>query len=242
MGKSEEKKPDVLNLDLLSFVSHELKSPLTVLKLNTELLKKYVRPDQYPLINAMTEEIHWMTKLIQDVLDLRVADNKASLSMNWHRWNKIVYALERTLKTFMKSLDIKLNIHWIDKDVEIYMDPLYIRQVLLNAIMNAIEHSPQQGQIDLVWEGDAQKEGLSIYIKDQGSGISSLDREKIFKPFYKGRQKSTQVFRNSGLGLVFVKKIVQFHGGSVQAMNRQEGGFILKVDLPKAHWISSSVA
>ena len=237
MGKFEKNKPDILDLDLLSFVSHELKSPLTILKLNTELLKRKTNPAHHSLINTMNGEIDWMIRFINDVLDLRAADNKVSLSMRWCKWNTIVQDVEKTLKTFLKSLDMELKIHWLHEDMEVYMDSLYIRQVLLNLIMNAVEHSREKNRIDIIWSKE-QSGDLNIEVQDQGSGIEAQDLEKIFEPFYKGREKHSCTVRGSGLGLAFVKKIVQFHGGSVHARNRPEGGASFFIHLPQSRIIS----
>ena len=221
VSKTKTTQKISLDLDLLSFVSHELKTPLSTIKLNVEFLKRQASQEQKKLIEMMDEEVEWIIQFISDTLDLRKTDNQATLNLNWYKWNKWIHTIQDSMEKIVNLSGRKLKIHSSSQEKEVYMDPLYIRQVVTNLIMNAIEYSFKSSIIELSWTQTKKKE-LSVQIKDQGPGISPENTNKIFEPFYRDREKLDSTIKGSGLGLAIVKKIVQAHGGNVHASNRPD--------------------
>ena len=218
----KRKKNQIDDLDLLSFVSHELKTPLSTLKLNVDMLKKTNLTEEKRLIEIMDQEVDWMIQFVSDTLDFRRTDNKAILNLGWHKWNKWIQTIQENIEKKITLQGKKLKIHSSDKKIEVYMDPLYIRQVLLNLIINALEYSFENSTIEVSWE-QTEKGELKVHVMDQGPGVKSENRDKIFEPFYREREKANSAFKGSGLGLSIVKKIVQAHGGEVYIRNRPDG-------------------
>ena len=225
-------KKDSFDLDPVSFVSHELKTPLSVLRLNVDILKQKISPGNKDIIRIIDEEVDWMIQFVADTLDLK-SDTASSLNLNWYPWNKWIREIKDEIHKKVTFFNRKWRVDLLEKEIDVYMDPFYVRQVMLNLIMNAVEHSPEGGTIEMVCE-NTEKQGLSVSVKDQGSGIQEEMKNKIFEPFYKGRSQVNKAVKGSGLGLAIVKKITQAHGGYVKASNRSEvKGAVFTFYLPK---------
>lgn len=233
----KRKKNQIDDLDFLNFVSHELKTPLSTLKLSVDMLKKTALTEEKKLIEIMDQEVDWMIQFVSDTLDTRKADNKAILNSGWHKWNSWINTIRNRIEEKTKLHGRKLEIHIPDKETEVYMDPLYIRQVLLNLILNAIEYSFENSSIEISWK-QTEKGELSVQVMDQGPGIKPEHKDKIFEPFHKEREKTNSAIKGSGLGLFIVKKIVQAHGGEVYTRNRPDGkGALFVFTLPQTRAI-----
>ncbi|MDE0118535.1 MAG: HAMP domain-containing sensor histidine kinase [Bdellovibrionales bacterium] len=235
--KTEVTQKTFIDLDMLSFVSHELKTPLSTMKLNVELLKKQTSPEQQNLIKILDEEVAWMIQFISDTLDLKKVDNKAILNLSWHKWNKWIKSIQDSMEQTVHLHKRNLKIHLLDKEREVYMDPLYIRQVLFNLIINAIKYSFKNSLVEILCTQTKTGE-LNVEIKDQGPGINLKSVNKIFEPFYQDREKAEIAIKGSGLGLTIVKKIIEAQGGHVNASNRPDNkGAVFKFTLPRTRAI-----
>ena len=243
-------KKHTSQLNLTDFVSHELKTPLSTLKLNVELLKKTASSEQQKGLNMMEEEINWMIQFISDTLDLSQVQKKNLFNLYQHKWGAWVDSLkvffEKQASIWHNPIHWERGEMWLDpkpfhtpknnsvgkEELEVLIDPLYMRQALLNLIMNAIQHSSENSSVEVFWHRGS-KDTLKVYVADQGSGIAKSDLNKIFKPFQKSRLYRRTKIRGSGLGLSIAKKIIEEHGGSIYAQNRPQGqGAVFIFTLP----------
>lgn len=237
LGIFKRKKNKLDDLDLLSFVSHELKSPLSTIKLSVDILKKTISREEEKIIKTMDQEVNWMIQFISDTLDMKRTDDRVGKSYFKLMWNKWIKDLQKNIEEKVNLHNRKLKIHFSEKEIEVYMDPLYMKQALLNLIMNAAEYSFENSCIELSWT-QMEKGDLSVQVMDEGPGVKQEDKDKIFEPFYKGREKTNSTVRGSGLGLTIVKKIVQAHGGEVYTRNRPDNkGALFIFTLPQTHAI-----
>src|SRR4029078_3187095 len=108
----------------------------------------------------------------------------------------------------------------------ISVDPEQIRRVLVNVIDNAIEAINQQGIIDVETQHDRSNSLVRIVIADDGPGIPSAERDKLFLPYYSIKH------RGSGLGLAIVRRIVAEHGGSIDVSDNVPRGTRFAIELP----------
>lgn len=245
-------KNNVLDLDLISFVSHQLKTPLTTLKINMDLLRQQAFPAQKDSLRMMDEELNRIIHLVSDVLDIRKTKNgKGILYCQWHRWDKMIQSVQNKLSELLKKVNVQLRLSSIEEKIESYMDFICIEQVLINLIKNAVEHSPQNSSIHVSWTL-TDKDELRVTISDEGQGIAVEDLDKIFIPFYKSRhsnlsKKLSQTVGNStsqflrtgsGLGLAIARQVISSHGGDISAVNQPEGGACFVFTLPKVRRIS----
>ena len=246
--RSKTSKPNStpIHLDLVSFVSHQLKTPLTTVKLNLDLLKSQAAPNQKISIQRIDEEINRIIDLVASALDMRAIKNglSSSLFLKWHSWNKIILNIKNQLSVLLNSKNIQLMISGPNKQIESYIDNLYIEQALVNIIKNAIEYSPIGGSID--FNLALNKGTLCIKVSDKGKGITELDLKNIFTPFYKthkasvlGKTQADDFLNNrTGLGLVITRQVVLSHGGQIAVANQPSGGVCVTFNLPKSRYIS----
>ena len=104
---------------------------------------------------------------------------------------------------------------------EVLCDCFWIQEVLINLMKNAIEHTPEQGQIEIRTED--VNSGVLIHIRDNGPGIPEKDLQQIFRRFYS--EPSSEQGRNTGIGLNLAYEIVQKHGGRLEAMPYEKGAW-----------------
>jgi signal transduction histidine kinase len=130
---------------------------------------------------------------------------------------------------------ITVNIQ-IPKDLTVWAVPVQIQQVLMNLILNARDAMLPRGGILTIKASDTTN-AVQIEITDTGCGIKPADLKKIFQPFFttKANEKSPSQHSGSGLGLLFVKRIIDDHEGSVSVESKPAGGTTFKITLPKPH-------
>jgi two-component system sensor histidine kinase KdpD len=104
-------------------------------------------------------------------------------------------------------------------------------QVLVNVIDNADKYSPKDSQIDI--DVTQTEKVISIHVSDRGIGIPEEDLERVFDKFY--RVSRPESINGTGLGLAICKGIVETHGGQISAANRQGGGTVITITLPKVN-------
>lgn len=205
-------------MDLISFVSHELKSPLSTLKLNADMLLKQTSGENKKQVQMMNQEIDWIIQFISNTLDLKGVENNPILHFTWHKWANWLNAIQSEIEKKTHLAHKKLKIYDLtDKNIFVHIDPVYMKQALMNLVINAIEHSSKNSPIELSFTLKKSKKFLQVQVKNQGVGLKPKDLDKIFEPFYSKKQGKIQV--NRGLGLTISKKIIEAHGGSIYAQN-----------------------
>ena len=216
--------------------SHELKTPVSIIKGYTETLVgdhgKMEQEDQLRFLNVIHRHAERLTMLINDLLSLSRLERE-SLSLHWS--NADIFSLVRD---FSHEYDQSLKDHGrellIDLPEEgtamVRVDVLKINQVLDNLIENARKYTPAEGKIRL--GGSLVDKAVDIWVEDEGPGVPKMDVAKIFERFYrvdKGRSRDTG---GTGLGLSIVKHIIDLHNGRVWAENLEGRGFRVTFRLP----------
>ena len=110
----------------------------------------------------------------------------------------------------------------------VYADQEKIHQVLLNLLINAIEASPEGGEVRVVLDQEESAGNARVLIEDEGSGIAEADASKIFEPFFTTKSSGT------GLGLAIARNIIEQHSGTLDIGNRAGGGVCALLLLPLA--------
>jgi signal transduction histidine kinase len=242
LGESK-RRLEAANIDLLkanqaksnflSIVSHELKTPLSVINgfLSLILDERY-RQDPQQLREAVEiskRRGQQLTRMIDELIDLSRLDAKA---MVIHREEVAVEsALLDVVEQFQEDLQrkqIKLNTSSCGR--RIFCDPDKIKQVFTNLIGNAIKFSPEGSTIDL----ECREDDASFHFlcRDRGIGIPEQEQEKIFEKFHQVDSSATRHYGGAGLGLSIVKEIVALHGGKVWAESEPGKGCTFHFTLP----------
>jgi two-component system, OmpR family, osmolarity sensor histidine kinase EnvZ len=188
---------------MLSGISHDLKTPLTRLKLQIELLNKNQK------LNSLKEEINEMEKMINEYLDF--ASNQYSQPVE--KFN-IVQLIQNLIdKSFKKNIKIKSP-----KSLIFSGRKNLIRRCIANIINNSQKYAEN---ISITCK--KIKKTILINIDDDGSGIADEHKEKVFRPFYRVDKSRSLKDSNVGLGLSIVEDIVNSHGGTVKLLNNPKG-------------------
>lgn len=223
-----------LKSEFISNVSHELKSPLTSIRMMTEMLHhnrvdNEERKAEY--YSAMLEESEHLSHLIDNILDFsRIDEDRKKYEFADLDLDKLTREFFKSISEMIRETGFEINYSCVVKDPVIRADRNAILQVLYNLIDNAIKFSGESRkiEIDLITKDNE----IQLSVKDYGTGISPKDQEKIFERFYRSRESERSGIRGSGIGLTIVKKIVEDHGGHLTIKSRPGEGSTFCVHLP----------
>lgn len=211
------REQDRLRRQLMADVAHELRTPLSILQGRIEGLLDGVYPRDDTRINELLAETQHLSRLVDDVRTLANAEAGA-LDLRKERCD--VAELIRDAAAAIGS-PIKVNVP--DELPAIEIDPMRIREVLLNLLSNAIQHAPD-GNVSIAAE--ARSRELVIRVRDDGPGIAADELPRLFERFHKGRDS-----RGSGLGLSIARKLVHAHGGTIDVESSAGAGTTFTVTL-----------
>ncbi|OPY75604.1 MAG: Sensor kinase CusS [Syntrophorhabdus sp. PtaU1.Bin153] len=212
-------------------VSHELKTPLTILKGETEvaLRKEREKEDYKELLKSNLEEIDRMSSIIDDLLLLSKADAKEiKLNLEEIALRDLIMGVCMDMKIFADRKSIEIDVGELE-DVRVKGDELKIRRMLWNIMENGIKYTENGGKVFIssyVNDGYAR-----IDVKDSGTGISEEDIRFIFDRFYRA-DRSRRRESGSGLGLSISKWIAEAHGGSIEVESQPGQGSLFSMKLP----------
>jgi signal transduction histidine kinase len=222
--------------EFMSLASHELKTPLTSLKLQSQLRMRGLRKGDVSafslewltkMFDADEKQIERITHLIDDMLDIsRISSGKLSMKLERFDLCELVRDLiERSRDQFVAA-GCPVEIECCQSAVGIW-DRLRIEQVLMNLLTNAMRYGPDKL---IVVQVNVTPARAQIIIRDQGRGIAEGNHERIFQKFERATEGSEII--GLGLGLFIVKKILDAHHGSIRVESTLGQGATFVVDLP----------
>ncbi|MGD0916434.1 MAG: ATP-binding protein [Thermodesulfobacteriota bacterium] len=229
--------------------SHELKTPLTILKGEVEVtLRKRRTSDEYEqTLRSNLEEINRMSQIVEDLLFLSRADiGEVRLNREAINLNEILNELVVQMKILAQAKNIRIETSNHHGDIHVFGDALRIRELFSNLIENGIKYTENGGSIHITLtketppqdrisldriEGD-QTEFVRIIVSDTGIGIAEEDQQKIFDRFFRVDKARSRDQGGSGLGLSICKWIVEAHHGEITVESEIEKGSSFVVRLP----------
>jgi signal transduction histidine kinase len=216
----------------VSVVSHELKTPVALIKGYASTLRRDdARWDKHVIQDSLTvieEEADRLARMIEDLLDAsRLQAGGLSLNRTDVSLSAIAARLAERLQTQTKSHTLVVD--FPQPFPVILADETRIEQVLSNLISNAIKYSPG-GEIRII--GEARPEQIIITVSDQGSGIDPRDLPHIFDRFYRA-DKAVRHTKGAGLGLYLARAIVEAHGGRIWVDPQPDHGARICFSLPR---------
>ena len=221
--------------DFVSNVSHELKTPLTSIRMFSEILSEGRVKDparQQTYLGIIAAETARLTRLINNVLDFARME-RGEKKYHWQRLELNELA-ERTLSSYRPQLESAgFLVEYRPAE-----EPLWVRgesdalaQVLVNLISNAEKYSDAKKEILLRTEARPRK--VLLHVEDRGAGVPIGSEEKIFEQFYRAHDSLSSGVQGSGLGLTLARQIVRTHGGDITYAPREGGGSRFTVELPR---------
>lgn len=223
-----------LKSDFISNVSHDLKSPLTSIRMMTEMLyHKRVETEERKsaYYSAMLEESTHLSHLLDNILDFsRMEDDRRKYDFINLDLNELILRFLESTRGRLTEPGFDIRYNCPDPVPLIPVDKDAILQVIYNIVDNAIKFSGTSRQIDINLV--SQNDELILCVKDYGIGIPIKDQEKIFDRFYRGFEPQRLGIKGSGIGLTIVKKIVEAHRGTIDIESEVGKGSMVVVRLP----------
>jgi len=211
---------DRLRRQLMADVAHELRTPLAILQGRIEGLLDGVYPRDETHLAELLEETRHLSRLVEDLGTLARAEAGAL------ELRKEIVDLGDLIRDVAASLPRPIAVEVSADLPAIEVDPVRIRQVLLNLLANALRYTPEEGVVSI--EAQARPQRILIRVRDTGSGIAPEDLPHIFERFQKGSDS-----RGSGLGLAIARKLVLAHGGDIGIESTPGKGTEVTVSLPR---------
>lgn len=213
----------------LADVSHELRTPLTVIKGNVDLMRRMKQIDEESL-TSIDQEAGRLTRLVGGLLLLAQAESgKLSLSLRPVELDVLLVEVFQEMRVLAGA---KVHVHLKEIDqLQVNGDRDRLKQVLLNLAANAIQYTPQDGDvfISLAKAGDQAR----IIVRDTGPGIPTEDLPHIFERFYRAEKSRTRSRTSGfGLGLSIAKWIVEHHNGRIEVESKEGKGTTFAIWLP----------
>lgn len=198
-------------------VTHELKTPISVARLNLETMQKYsLDPDkQKKLIRMTLEETARLNFLTNNILVSSQLD--AGGYQSTHEELDFSDLLKDCIHDFRNRYPERNFIEQVEPDMEVKGDPLLLQILISNLLENAQKYSPKESSVKAVLKNGSNS--VQLQIIDEGQGIAENEKKKIFTKFYRIGNESTRKTQGTGLGLYLCNKIVQDHNADIQVTN-----------------------
>lgn len=211
--------------ELAAGVAHELRNPLTSIKLLIQTVMRQVHHDgARNQLQVAQREIARMETTIRDLLDFA---KPPALHRVRHDLRATVRRALNLVEGRARQQGVAVAQRLPPHPVMVNGDPEQLHQVLVNLLLNGIEAMPSGGTLEIAIQSETADGGICrVCVSDQGSGIPQPVLDRIFEPFVTSKESGT------GLGLAVSHRIAQEHGGALLAANRPEGGAMFTLELP----------
>lgn len=233
---SKEFEVDRMKSEFISLASHQLRTPLTAIKLDAYMLKEgfvgELTPDQQKQVRMILFSIDRMEELISALLNItRIEAGRIAVTPRSTRLESLVRIIVKELKSAAKEKNIEVKITSKAKLPPIITDKLLVKETCANLLSNAIKYSPPGSSIAVSLYEDA--EDLVFCIKDKGYGIPRSEQKRVFTKFYRGSNIKQKEAVGTGLGLYMIKGVVENLAGKIWFDSEEGKGTAFYVSLPK---------
>ena len=218
-----------LRNSLLSSVSHDLRTPLSVISGAAESLRSqghFTEARDHELVDAIAEEAARLSRQVRNLLDMtRMESGAVELNRDWHSVEELVGSALARSESLLIDHDVSTD---IPGDLPLVkVDGTLIEQVLVNLLENAARYTPAGTHIDI--SGRAQNGVFVVTVANDGPSLEPGDEERIFAKFHRAKTSQASGF---GLGLAICRAILEAHGGTIIAANREPRGVRFILTLP----------
>src|SRR5680860_870499 len=221
--------------EFLATLAHELRNPLAPLRTSLELMR--VAPHDAALMKearaTVARQVNQMVRLVDDLLDVsRITRDKIRLQKTRVELAAVVRSALETVQPLLLEAGHSLTVSLPEQPVFLYADPTRLTQVLSNLLNNAVKYTDEAGRI---WVGASrQQDAVVLTVKDTGIGIPAARLTRIFDMFAQVDGSLQRSRSGLGIGLTLVKRLVEMHGGTVEAHSSGPGAgseFIVRLPL-----------
>lgn len=224
--------------EVVSVVSHQLKTPLSVIKgylevLISEELGNLTEKQREYLEDAL-ENTNQMINLVRDILDVaRIEAKEMKMNQKSTDLTRIVETVVKEFSFFARAKNCELSLEIAEKIPVMNIDPLKIKQVVSNLISNAIAYNKRKGKVKVSLFKKWRR--IVFCCEDTGIGIADKEKSKIFTKFYRSDRALVHETAGSGLGLFISKAIIEKSGGRIWFESKKDKGSTFCFSLPVRH-------
>jgi two-component system, NtrC family, sensor histidine kinase KinB len=235
---------DELRTELVAVASHELKTPLTTLRMNLLLLGERagnLTPRQQEILATAVQGCQELASTIDELLDLtRIESGQLRLSRELVDLYPIIDRAILSLRQRFEDADVAVQVAAGYRPAFVLGDSVRLGMVFTNLLSNALKYSPRGGRVSIAVSSDGNGSGpgsLHIAVSDQGSGIAEVFRERVFEKFFRVEQQLQNGANTwgAGIGLYLCRQILEAHGGTILCHPGENGvgtRFVLELPSP----------
>ncbi|MCY1073845.1 ATP-binding protein [Archangium lansingense] len=212
----------------LSIASHELKTPLTALKAQVQLLRRKLGSEHTERLDNVSRQVDRVTRLVNQLLDA------SQLGLEQVPLQRTRMDLSEVVRRVAEALVSASPLHALELEAQPLVgefDELRMEQVVHNLVSNAIKYSPTGGTIK-VWTRRLPNGEAEFVVADRGIGLRVEDEEQLFGRFERGDRRELTGIAGIGVGLYVSREIVRRHGGRISLRPREGGGAVATVRIP----------
>lgn len=230
-----QKRLSEVKTDFINNMTHELKTPISTIALSSDFLARTNENSDFEKIRHYAHIIKTENKRLENqverVLQLAKLDkDQLELKRSEVDLKELIYDVIESFKLSVEQRNGKINISFEGDSFKAYVDRVHFTNVIYNLLDNANKYSPQKPIIEINLKLENQ---LIIEVKDQGEGMFLADTKQIFEKFYRVNTTDVHDVKGFGLGLFYVKTIIEAHGGTIRVKSELNEGstFIIKLPL-----------
>ncbi len=205
-------------------ITHELKTPIAVTRLNLETLQKrrLEEEKQQKLISNTLQETNRLNTLCNNILlAAQLESNASAVSKQEINFSELV---EGCVEDFINRYPQRKITAAIDESMYVNGEELMLQMLVNNLIDNALKYSPKDGLVNVLLK--EEKDSINLQVIDEGIGIADAEKKKVFDKFYRTGNENVRTTKGTGLGLFLTKKIMQGHNGYISVTDNQPRGSI----------------
>jgi two-component system, NtrC family, sensor histidine kinase KinB len=236
---TEQLEHDELKRGVISTVSHQLKTPLTSIRMALHLLLEEkvgsLTPKQTELLVAAREDSDRLHRILENLLDIsRIVSGKVAMEIHMAQPNQLVREAVESFRAAARDHGVELVTEVPGDTADVWADTQQIGHVFANLLSNALRYTDSGGTVTV--SAKTEEEQVQFSVSDTGKGIPEHYIPRIFDRFF--RVPGQQTESGIGLGLAIVKEIVEAHGGSVSVESHEKEGSTFRFTLPRADKIA----
>lgn len=235
------KEIDTLKSDFVATVSHDLRSPLTLMRGYATMLEMAgsLNDQQKNYAKMIVQGVDNMAKLVNNLLDLGRIDFGVGLQVESIPVLDILERVTGGLQMQAKEKNISLGVE-LPRDLPhaVEADQALLHQALYNLVENAIKYTPEGGAVTVHLQ--TLPSAVIFAVQDTGIGISEQDQKRLFEKFFRGTNRDALLQRGTGLGLAIVKSIAERHGGKAWVDSEPGRGSVFFLQIPLAQAVGTA--
>jgi signal transduction histidine kinase len=216
---------------MLTGVTHDLKTPLTVIKVQAQLLRRRADEGLWPSIDQIDRASTRMARWIDELLEVATVSNAEDMHLDLQPTDLVKLARVVVEEHAQGSRRHEIVLDADAPEIVGQFDAPRLERVLDNLLGNAVKYSPEGGCVELGLRADG--DWVTVTVRDQGLGIPAADLPHVFEPFRRGGNVVGRV-NGTGIGLASAQRIVERHGGVVTAESSPGAGSTFTIRLPLA--------